>query len=559
MDSLVAFLRELGAGRIAAMGAVGLGLIGFFAFLMMQMTAPQMSYLFTGLDIDDSGSIVTRLEAMEVPYEISGGGTAILIPDNRVLRLRMILAEEGLPTGGNVGYEIFDNADALGSTSFLQNLNHLRALEGELARTIRSLDRVQAARVHLVLPKREIFSREKQKPSAAIILKVRGGELAAPQVRSIQHLVASAVPGLMPSQVSMVDESGRLLANGMDDKGPNGMSGGMDERNHAYEERLRHQVLGIVNSVVGPEKARVQITADLDFNRITQSEEIYDPDGQVVRSTQTVEENSADRDADLSGAVTVSENLPGAGEDSGDSESGIETTKSSSRLEETVNYEISRTTRTEVIEAGRIKRISVAVLVDGTYTAGANGASQYAAQSQEVLDKVSRLVKSAIGFDQSRGDTIEVINLRFAKIDLGEPLIDEEASWLNLTKADYMRIGEMTALSIIGLLLVLLVLRPLVSGIIAPGPVMAVAGGATGALVAEQAPAQLTGPADSPDGETSLDLLSVPKESDAAKMIDIAQVEGQVKASSVKKVAEIVNRHPEEALSIVRRWLHEES
>ena len=216
----------------------------------------------------------------------------MLVPKEQIPRLRMKLAEGGLPKGGGVGYEIFDKSDALGATSFVQNINHLRALEGELSRTIRAIDRVQQARVHLVLPERPLFSREKAEPSASIVLKVRG-TLEPQQVRAIRHLVASAVNGLKPQRVSVVDETGRLLADGSADDTAGGATA--DERKLAFERRMREQVESIVTSVVGPGHARVQLTAEFDFNRITQTSDKFDPESRVVRSSQTREEVMAER------------------------------------------------------------------------------------------------------------------------------------------------------------------------------------------------------------------------------------------------------------------------
>src|SRR5262249_29762856 len=201
--------------------------------------------------------------------ELRNDGTIIMVPKDKVTRLRMKLAEGGLPKGGGVGYEVFDKSDALGTTSFVQNINHLRALEGELARTIKAIDRVQAARVHLVLPERALFSRERPEPSASIVLKVRGA-LDQQQVRAIRNLVASAVNGLKPQRVAIVDESGRLLANGNGDE-TGGLGSQVEERKIAFERRLRDQVEAIVSSVVGQGRSHVQLTADFDFNRITQT------------------------------------------------------------------------------------------------------------------------------------------------------------------------------------------------------------------------------------------------------------------------------------------------
>jgi flagellar M-ring protein FliF len=218
VQGLIQFIRTLGAARLAAMGAVTAALIGFFAFVILRVTAVPLVALYTDLSMEDSNGIIKELERQAITFQIKNDGAIIMVPQDKVTRLRMKLAEGGMPKGGGVGYEIFDKSDALGTTSFVQNINHLRALEGELARTIRSLDRVQAARVHLVIPERPLFSRDKTEPSASIVVKVRGA-LETQQVRAIRQLVASAVNGLKAQRVSIVDETGRLLADGTADDG----------------------------------------------------------------------------------------------------------------------------------------------------------------------------------------------------------------------------------------------------------------------------------------------------------------------------------------------------
>src|ERR1700710_1092732 len=275
LQGLAGFLRGLGAARLMAMVAVTAALIGFFAFVIMRVTTPQMTTLFTDLSAEDSSAIMKDLERQAIPYELRNDGAVIMVPKDKVTRLRMKLAEGGLPKGGGVGYEIFDKSDALGTTSFVQNINHLRALEGELARTIRAIDRVQAARVHLVLPERPLFARETPEPSASIVVRVRGA-LEQQQIRAIRHLVASAVNGLKPQRVSIVDEAGQLLADG--EAGDNENVAG-DERRAAFEKRMRNEVEAIVSSVVGNGRARVQLSADFDYNKITQTSDKYDPEG----------------------------------------------------------------------------------------------------------------------------------------------------------------------------------------------------------------------------------------------------------------------------------------
>ncbi|MEX0841187.1 MAG: flagellar basal-body MS-ring/collar protein FliF, partial [Xanthobacteraceae bacterium] len=454
MQGFADFIKSLGAPRIAAMVAVTVALIGFFSIVILRITTPQMTPLFTDLSFDDSSLIVKDLEQQGIVYELRNDGAIVMVPKDTVARLRMKLAEDGLPKGGGVGYEIFDKSDALGATSFVQNINRLRALEGELARTIRALDRVQAARVHLVLPERPLFSREKNEPTASIVLKVRG-TLEAQQVRAIRHLVATAVNGLKPERVSIVDETGQLLADGATSNDPGGV--GADERKATFERRMREQVEAIVSSVVGPGRARVQLTADFDLNRITQTSDRFDPEGRVVRSSQIREETSATGESG-SGQVTVSNELPG-----GQQPPAAPARDQNRKSEEIVNYEISRTTKTEVIESGRVNRISVAVLVDGTYSKNDKGEAAYQPRAKEEIDRIAALVRSAIGFDQKRGDQVEVVNLRFAE---APPVaIPEPGGWMSMlefTKEDILRGIELLVMALLGLVVLLLVVRPLV-------------------------------------------------------------------------------------------------
>jgi flagellar M-ring protein FliF len=461
-----------------------------------------------------------------------------------VTRLRMKLAEGGLPKGGGIGYEIFDKSDTLGATSFVQNVNHLRALEGELARTIRAIERIQMARVHLVLPERQLFSRDRPEPSASIVLRVRG-MLEPQQVRAIRHLVASAVNGLKPERVSVIDEMGRLLADGA--RSDNAMGLTADERQVAYERRLREQVETIVTSVVGPGRARVQLTAEFDFNRVTQTSEKYDPEGRVMRSSQTREESTNSGNGQ-EGQVSVGNELPGG--QRGQENQQQQQREQARKTEEIVNYEISRSTKTEVTEGGRVNRISVAVLVDGNYSRGANGEAAYQPREKEELDRISALVRTAIGFNERRGDQVEVVNLRFA--EAAATPITEPSGWLSFlafTKADMMHWIELLVMALLALVVLFTVVRPLVRRVLAPegtGQQAAIAAAIAGgdvqtAIAAGASPEEIK--------------AAVPNQT--AKMIDIAQVQGQVHAQSVQRVGELVDRNPTETVSIIRTWLHE--
>jgi flagellar M-ring protein FliF len=554
VDKAVDFIKTMGAARIAAMGAVGLALVGFFAFIMLRMSQPQMVVMFTDLEFDDSIAIVQKLEGMNIQHELRQDGAVILVPKEQKLRLRMQLAEDGLPAGGSVGYEIFDKSDTFGATSFLQNINHLRALEGELARTIRSLSHVQMARVHLVIPERKLFSRQQASPSASIVLRVRG-HLDAGQVRAVQHLVSSSVEGLEPARVSIVDERGKLLASGRGSDDEKIIASEADERNSAFEKRIQGKIADIVASIVGNDRARVQVTAELDYNRIIQKSDIYDPDGQVVRSTQSRTESSSSSQPGGNDAVTVGNELPSA--DAGQGE-GSKSTDDAQKSEEIVNYEISRTTRTETIEAGAIKRISVAVLLDGIYSEGADGKLAYAKRPQAQLDEIAKLVRSAIGYDEKRGDVVQVTNLRFVGAPTIESLDAEEGSMFDLSKGDYFHIAELTVLLLVSVLVLLLVVRPLVRRILAGEPSAAID------LEMELAKAQqeaIAGPASDdppalpgPEGEGARQATS-----QTADMIRQATAVGEIQAATVKEIGEIVDNNVNETVSIVRQWIDEEA
>ncbi len=556
MDEFLRVFRTLGVGRLVVLLLTTAAIVAFFGFVTLRLTEPPMTLLFGNLDLQESGEIITRLEAAKVPYRLGAGGAQIFVPDDQALRLRMRLAESGLPTGGSVGYEIFDHADVLGATSFVQNVNLVRALEGELARTIRTIDRVQNARVHLVLPKREVFSRDKSDPSASVFLKLRGGRIDGAQVRAIQNLVAAAVPDLKLSRITVVDDRGSLLASGVGGAGGGESATGLTEHRVQQEERLKRAVEQLLEKSVGRGNVRAEITVDMDLDRTTTNSESFDPDGQVVRSTQTVSEQGRSNEGQAQN-VTVANNLPNAAAP----DAGGQTASSNLRTEETVNYEISKTVKTQVREAGLIRRLSIAVLVNGVAgAADAQGKKTFTPRAEDELKQLASLVRSTVGFDAKRGDTVEVLSMPFTDIE-ETSAAPEAASFLGFTRADILRLVEVVSLGLVAVLAMLFVVRPVVMRVAAiirslpvtpllPAPLMAApalagpgemqASGEPRMITAEPAPIQI--------GPSPID-----------QMIDIAKVEGQVKASSMKKIGEIVDRHPEEAVAILRGWLSQQT
>lgn len=553
VNGILEIVNKLGPQRLVAMGAVTLALVGFFAFVMTKMSAPGMGVLFSDLPMADSNTIIRDLDAKGVKYELRQDGATILVPREQTTRLRMEFAGKGLPAGGNVGYEIFDKSDTFSATSFVQGINQLRALEGELSRTIKGLDRVQQARVHLAIPEKKLFDREKQEPRASIVLKVRG-DLDAGQIRAIRHLVATAVQGLKPERVSIVDETGRLLADGAGNEAD--AAALAQDKQSGYERRLRGQVEEIVASIVGRGRARVQVAAEMDFNRVQQVTDNFDPESRVVRSTQTRTENQQSQEA-RDNQVSVAAELPGQTNNNQNAQQKDAT----QRNEEIVNYEISKTTRTEIIEAGRVKRLSVAVLVDGNYANGANGQPGYQPRTAEELERIAALVRSSIGFDRNRGDQVEVINLRFAEgvapVEGKTPTMVEQL--LALSKEDALRLVELTVFGILTLLVTLLVIRPLLRtmGIggkdkkevaLAPPPLTGLSGVIAASGMGVGANGQpLALPAPGADG--------TPAAANSNQAMNANMIQHALQQGAIDHLGKIVQENPSESVAIVRQWI----
>ena len=557
MNGIVEQFSKFGAARLAAMLAVTLALVGFFAFVMMRMSQPAMTVLFADMSSQDVSAVLKDLDTRGVKYQLRPDGQTVLVPQTDVARLRLDLAGKGLPSGGGVGYEIFDKGDAFSSTSFVQNINQLRALEGELSRTIRSISRVQAARVHLVIPERRLFERDREPPRASIVLKL-AGELDATQVRAVRQLVSSAVDGLKPERVSIVDERGRLLADG--GQGDQGLAGlGVDERQTAIEKRLKQQVEDIVASVVGYGRARVQVSAALDTNRIESRSETFDPESRVLRSSQNRTESSATTEGQ--GAVTVGNELPGAQQN----QNGQQNQKdASSKNEEVSNYEISRTTRTEVLEGGRVRKLSVAVLVDGIYSRSGAGEAAYQPRPAEELERIGQLVRTAVGFDQGRGDKVEVVNLRFAEApstpaDLVETSLIQQL--LSFNREDILRFAELGVISLLVLVVLMTVVRPLLKQVLASdNSVRAIP---SFMREAQARPDGSGGTGDPAGGFRAVtggaDAMAIAVDAPSEKMLAIAQIKGQLKAQSVEKIGAMVSQNPQDSVAVLRGWIHEKA
>jgi len=488
----------------------------------------------------------------------------VLVPDELVAKARLVLARDGLPSGGSVGYEIFDRGDNLTASSFQQALNQTRALEGELSRSIRAIQGVRAARVHLVLPHREAFARDRQEAQAAVELTMQGAaRLDQEGVRAILNLVAAAVPGLRTQNIAIVDTRGNLLARAGEPVGPSGVLETAEEQRHAAELRLARAVEEMLERSLGSGHVRAEASISYDYEQVHETQERYDPDGQVVRSQQNV--TSTSKSSEAANTVSVQNNLPNA--DAGTNGAGSQ----EQRQEETTNYEIAKTVRTIVRDQPKIARLSLAVMVDGAAVAGADGKAVWQERPQAELDRIARLVRSAIGFDEKRGDTVEVASLRF----VADPeLVATDAAPalpFGFEKADLMRLAQLGLSGVIGIVALLLVLRPMVRRLtILPGH-SALAGGGEGGVAGNLGyaggAARMVGAdpamAALPGSSGGLSALAGPPGSVMAaleddSMVNIANVEGQLRASSIRRLSDLVEKHPEESLSIVRAWMQQE-
>jgi flagellar M-ring protein FliF len=412
------------------------------------------------------------------------------------------------------------------------DINFMRATEGEIAKSIRTIQGVQSARVHLVVPKRELFSSDKQSPSASVILKMKGSSrLSVNQVLSIQHLIASAVPGLTLDKISIIDDKGTLLAKG-DSSGMNDSSLSQQEAKQAFETKLSRSVESLLERTVGAGKVRAEVSADLNFDKDTSTSIEFNPDGQVARSTQSSSEGSNSNEASSSDAISVQNALPDAAAGQGNQSKNQDT-----RSEESTNFEITNTTRTHVKETGGVKRLSIAVLLDGTTTKDKDGKDVYTARKPEELQQLTELVKTAVGFDEKRGDVIKVINMQFNETPDAPDTTSALEKWMNIIFTPKV-IDILTMLGC-GLLVYFVVFRRIINSLAAASKEAARIAAEEAEAAALAATKKLPGSELSPEQIQEMEMAAIRK-----------------KTSSIKKITDVIEQHPEDAVAIIRNWMY---
>ena len=414
LEQITAVFVALPPARQLLLALVGAGSIAAVLGTAWWVQRPLMKPLFSNLSPEDGGSIVAALRAEKVQFELEDGGRTVLVPSERVYDLRLSLASRGLPEGGGVGFELFDK-QTLGQTDFMQHLNHQRALQGELARTISGISGVDSARVHLALPERSLFIGSDRKPSASVVMKLATGRtLSRAQVDGIVHLVAASVEGLTADAVTVVDAGGRLLSS--DRGGSDAMGSTALEQEQSLERALAERVETMLLPVVGRDKAIARVSATLDTSMVERTEETYDPDKTAVRTQHATREQSAGARAASGGAPGVQANITNEAPAVAGGGEGAK----SERRDESQTYEISKIVSRTVGRPGAVKQLSVAVMVDGTYT-GEGDKKTFAPRPQEELDRLKELVKSAVGFNEQRGDKIEIASVQFQTEELPAP------------------------------------------------------------------------------------------------------------------------------------------
>ncbi|WP_424135245.1 flagellar basal-body MS-ring/collar protein FliF [Roseomonas chloroacetimidivorans] len=540
MPAFLAQLRALGPARLGAMAAVALTVLGLLGWFSMRAGQPGMALLYSELDPRDAGAVAASLDRQKVAYQLGSGGSSILVPEEMVPRLRLSLAREGLPAGGNVGWEIFDRGESLTTTPFQQDVNRLRAMEGELSRTIRALAGVRAARVHLVLPRREAFSRQVSEAQASVVLTMQGVQrLDREGVQAVLHLVATAVPGLQARNISIVDSRGELLARGGQALNGPAAAATQEELRRAEGLRIARSVEEMLERSLGTGRVRAEATVEMDFDRVQTTEERFDPDNQVPRSVQSSQEQSRGAEG---GNVSVANQLPGAEPTGGNA-------NQESKSEETTNYEIGKTVRSTLREHPVTRRLSVAVLVDGVWE---GSPPSFRERNAEELARIATLVRSAIGFDERRGDRVEVVSMRFAAPEGGDSPADPGLLGLGIGPATFARLTESAIYAAVALIAILLVIRPMtrrLTAVLVPQPALA-GPGVEAALGGPVSAGAIAGPGTAGVLPGPAGMLA-----EDGDMVSLNNVQGQLRASSVARVNALLDAHPDEGLAVIRRWL----
>ncbi|MDJ1257170.1 MAG: flagellar M-ring protein FliF [Candidatus Midichloria sp.] len=533
-------MKNLGTKKLMAFITAAIVLFISIIVFIFSISKPNLVPMYTSLTPEDTSAIVARLQSMSIPYSVESDSGQIKVPAEKVLALRMSLAQEGLPSSGQVaGYELFDKSDAFGTSQFVYNINMVRALEGELARTISSLSPIVSARVHLVLPKKELFSKNTSTPSASIVVKMKGAQqLSKAEIAAIAHIVATAVPDLKLGNITIVDDKGSPLK--LSSENGDFMVGGIIDSATEYkinmETRLTKIIEDLVSKSVGFGKVKANVSADIDFDREVINYETYDPEGQVIRSQRTSSEN--DKDNEKMKDVSVANNIP-----NGNQQAQF-FGKEKVRSDNITNYEISKKVGNKISEQGRIKSLSIAVLVDGVYIKDDKGQLVYSERPEEEMTKLKALVTSAVGLDLDRGDKLELINLRFIN-EIEDTGADEGfMAWI---KGDAQGLIQTLIIGIVLIIIVIMISRIVMAKLASRDRDEEMITSLEGAMVVG---------AENMGTEANRDNAQEGEESTEPKPFEVVSADGVKYASVAKYLNDTVENHLDEAVGVIKNWLY---
>jgi len=533
LEAIKNLVGQIGPKRLMLMGGVALALLAALAFVATRGSNPSMGFLYTDLDPSAAAAISEKLKAQNVEFQLSADGTSIMAPQDKLAELRMGMAGEKL--GGKIGYEVLDEEQPFGVSASRAKMNETRAVEGELAKSIQTIQNVSAARVHIVMPERAMFAEESRKATAAVTVKTRG-RIPSETVASIRYLVSSSVPELSPDAVSVVDQTGALLARAGDPS--TASAGDADQRQQAVEGKLRDEIESLLEPIVGQGKVRAEVSAQIDRDQSREESNVFDPDKQVISRQVSVETGEQNRETDagqqtasvgnqLPAAQTAAANTPGTSRQSGSNQTSEDTT-----------YDNSSTKTVTVRTPGKVTRLSVAVMVDG----GEKGLPQ------PQIDRLQRLVENAVGADSERGDSVVVESMKF---NTGEAPADATTTFLSSLPMD--RIWGLLQLVVIGVvgLVAIRMLKPKA----VPALEMAEAAPA----LPTHSPEMLALAERAADGDTDamaqLEAMT-PDVPQLDQEIALAQVDGRIKLSALKRIGDAISASPPEAASVIRQWMN---
>jgi flagellar M-ring protein FliF len=532
-------LAALGGRRLTILGIVGLLVALSVGGGTWFLSRPSMEALYTGLSREDVGRIGSALRDANVPFDVSSDGTTVLVSHGNTAQARMLLAEKGLPQSSKAGYELFNDLGSLGLTSFMQEVTKVRALEGELARTIQSMKGIKSARVHIVLPDQGAFRRDNQTPSASVVIRTEPADDAS-SAQAIRHLVSAAIPGLKPENVTVMNTEGALLASG--DEGATASKGNVAKLEKTLGSDIQSAVRRTLAPYLGIGNFEISVSARLNTDRVNTSQVIFDPESKVERSTRSVKESESNQNRQGQNPTTVQQNLPAQNVQSNGSEN---TSSENQRREEVTNFEISSKTIQTVSDGYAIRNLSVAVLVNRARIVSLLGENASQADIDARVNEIEQLVASAAGFEKGRGDQIKVAAVSFIDRDQSMPPVPGPS----FSEIMARQMGTIISAGVILLVCVLFIwfgLRPGMRMLLSRNQAELAYSQATAALAQSEAQAIAMEEADQPA------RVAAPLNHPALPPI----VEG---LNAQRKLEHIVNHNPEQAASVLRKWLAQET